>query len=130
MQTDKISIAAALGALTFLPDRRPDSAPAVLAQAFATLCRYRDGGIFVGHYAGDSAWERHPEEEIVIVLEGETTLFLAAADGEARHALGALDMLVVPKGVWHRFATPAGVKILSVTPQPTEHAAPPPAGDS
>ena len=75
----------------------------------------------VGHYAGSSAWERNIEDEIVMVLDGETTLFLNTADGVESHDLGHLEMVVVPRDTWHRFETPAGVKILTVTPQPTDH---------
>jgi len=29
--------------------------------------------------------------------------------------------VIVPQGVWHRFDTPEEVRVLSVTPQPTDH---------
>ncbi|MEM9069467.1 MAG: cupin domain-containing protein [Myxococcota bacterium] len=83
---------------------------------------YRDGAIYVGHWAGKSEWERHRQgDEIVMVLEGETTLFLLGEDGETPHTLKARELLVVPQGVWHRFETPASVKVMTVTPQPTDH---------
>jgi mannose-6-phosphate isomerase-like protein (cupin superfamily) len=28
---------------------------------------------------------------------------------------------VVPQGCWHKFHAPAGVTVLTMTPQPTEH---------
>ena len=120
MTIEKISITGILDGLEFLPDRTPTSSEAETAKAFATLSDYRDGGIFVGHYAGNSAWERHIEDEIVMV-EGETTLFLNTDDGIESHSLGHLGMVVVPRDTWHRFETPAGVKIMTVTPQPTDH---------
>ena len=121
MTIERISITGILDGLEFLPDRTPTSSEAETAKAFATLSDYRDGGIFVGHYAGNSAWERHIEDEIVMVLEGETTLFLNTDDGIESHSLGHLEMVVVPRDTWHRFETPAGVKIMTVTPQPTDH---------
>jgi mannose-6-phosphate isomerase-like protein (cupin superfamily) len=37
------------------------------------------------------------------------------------HELSAGQILVVPQGVWHRFECPDGVKVMTITPQPTEH---------
>ena len=116
-----ISIADALGRVAFLADRTPHTTPEEAADAFAELGPYRNGAIYVGHYAGNSEWERHPHgDEIVAVIDGETTLILLDAGVELRNHLGAGELLVVPQNVWHRFETPAGVKILTVTPQPTD----------
>lgn len=94
------------------------------ADAFSLLARYREGGVFVGHWAGRSEWERHRvADEIVIVIDGETKIFFLGQDGEQSAALEAGDLVVVPQGMWHRFETPTGVRLLSVTPQPTDHAA-------
>lgn len=117
-----ISIQAALEGVRFLPDRTPHTTDEESAPAFATLSDYRDGGIYVGHYAGNSEWERHPQgDEIVYVLEGATRLFLLVDDREEGHDLKAGELMVVPRNIWHRFETPDGVKIMAVTPQPTDH---------
>lgn len=122
-----VSIDGAFGGLRFLADRTP------LTQRddyFATLSPYRDGAIFVAHYAGTSEWERHcAGEEIVLVLEGATTIILRLDGVENRHPLGERELIVVPRGVWHRFETPDEVKVLSVTPQPTDHSAKVPPSD-
>jgi uncharacterized protein len=117
-----LSIADALGRLTFRGDRTPTTTDADMAGAFALLSAYRDGGIYVGHWAGRSEWERHPEgDEIVIVVAGSTTLFTLHGDEERAHPLGAGELLVVPRGTWHRFETPEEVQIIGVTPQPSDH---------
>ena len=117
-----INLAEAFARLTFLPDRTPGTPDDERSDAFARLADYRDGAVFIGHYAGDSEWERHGAgDEIVWVLEGETTLFIWAGDREQASHLAAGELIVVPEGLWHRFETPHGVKILSVTPQPTDH---------
>jgi len=30
-------------------------------------------------------------------------------------------MIVVPQGCWHRFHSKTGVRLMTVTPQPTDH---------
>jgi uncharacterized cupin superfamily protein len=119
-----VSIHGTLSTLAFFSGRTPETTDDDAAGAFARLCDYRDGAVFVGHWAGASEWERHAVgDEIVMVLDGATTLF-ALVDGEEQPAtLSAGDLVVVPRGTWHRFETPVGVKVMSVTPQPTEHRA-------
>ncbi|MEM7194279.1 MAG: cupin domain-containing protein [Pseudomonadota bacterium] len=117
-----LNVAETIASLRFVGDRKPMSTKADLEGAFAKLSTYRDGGIFVGHYAGNSEWERHPiGDEIVFVLEGQTTLILLIDEVEQPNLLTAGKMLIVPANTWHRFETPDGVKIMSVTPQPGDH---------
>ena len=111
-------------ALTFLSDRTPETTDEESAEAFSELSSYRDGGIYVGHWAGSSEWERHPVgDEIVMIVAGATTMFFLTDDGEVSTDLAAGEIIVVPRGTWHRFETPDRVKVLSVTPQPTDHSA-------
>lgn len=118
------SIDDAIAGLRFLADRTPTTTDEESAGAFAQLSTYRDGGIYVGHWAGASEWERHPAgDEIVMVLGGETTLYLLTDQGEQANRLGPGNLLVVPQGTWHRFETPDEVKVFSVSPQPSDHQA-------
>ena len=92
--------------------------------AFAVLAPFRDGSVFAGRFAGETAWERHGGgDELVQVLDGAATLTIMAADGPEVLALSAGMLIVVPQGHWHRFEAPDGVTVLSATPQPTEHSA-------
>ncbi len=117
-----ISIEQNLERLKFVSDRKPDSTEEDMEGAFAELSDYRDGAIYLGHYAGSSEWERHQlGDEIVMVLEGETTLILLEESREKPNLLRKGEMLVVPANMWHRFETPDGVKIMSVTPEPGDH---------
>lgn len=114
------SLQRALETLTFLPDRKPDSTG--IDSSFCLLSSYRDGGIYLTHYAGNSEWERHPQgDEVVYVVGGETTLILLVNGRELPNALQAGELLVVPQNTWHRFESPRGVKVMTVTPQPTDH---------
>lgn len=117
-----ISLANEFDKLEFAGNRTPESTGDQLERAFAELAAYRDGAIFIGHYAGNSEWERHTRgDEIVYVLDGETTLFLLTGKGEVGNVLRAGEFIVVPQNTWHRFETPEGVKIMTATPQPTDH---------
>ena len=120
---EPVSLDDAFAGLTFLADRTPEMSDDDASAAFGVVSGYRNGAIFVAHYAGNSQWERHRHgDEIVMVVEGSTCL-VALSDGvESRNEMTANEIFVVPKGVWHRFETPSsGVKVMSVTPQPTDH---------
>ncbi|MEH6404977.1 MAG: cupin domain-containing protein [Sneathiella sp.] len=118
----KISLMEEFSKLSFLKDRHPESTEDESKNSFSVLSDYRDGAIFITHYAGNSQWERHSKgDEIVYVLEGATNLILRTSDGEKSNILQSGELLVVPQNVWHRFETLDGAKILAVTPQPTDH---------
>ena len=117
-----VSIEDAIEPLTFLPNRTPATTSDESRNSFARLADYRDGAVFVGHWAGNSEWERHSAgDEIVMVLDGETTIFFKDGGQDQAGELSKGQFVVVPEGTWHRFETPKAVKILSVTPQPTDH---------
>ncbi|WP_394225119.1 cupin domain-containing protein [Pseudoalteromonas spongiae] len=117
-----ITIESEFTRVEFLKNRTPETTDEEAKNAFALLSEYRDGGIYVAHYSGYSEWERHVNgDEFVQVLDGETTLILLSGEKEQRNELSSGQMLVIPKGVWHRFESPIGVKVMTVTPQPTEH---------
>ena len=121
-QPKPVSIHDAIASLTFLSDRTSSVGAARESGAFRQLSEYRDGGIFVAYWAGHSEWERHTVgDEIVMVLDGSTTIYFLSDDGEASVILSAGMLVVVPAGTWHRFETPEFVKVMSVTPQPTDH---------
>src|SRR5262245_37469192 len=113
-----ISIDEAIATLTFFGGRTPHTTSEESDGAFRLLSRYREGGIFVGHWADKSEWERHMAgDEIVMVIAGETTMYFLVDGDETAAPLRAGEFVVVPQGTWHRFETPEGVKVLSVTPQ-------------
>jgi mannose-6-phosphate isomerase-like protein (cupin superfamily) len=117
-----IDIKAELAKLPFLHGRGKDTTEAEKRAAFTTLSPYRDGGIFGGSFSGESQWERHQQgDEIVSILDGAATLTIMTDDGPQSFALTAGMMIVVPQGCWHLFQAPAGVTVMTVTPQPTEH---------
>ncbi len=116
-----IDVSAALAGLSFLPNRTPHDDDESDAAWVKTLSDYRDGGIYVVHWAGESEWERHPADELVLVIDGSTTMTLLIDGDEHQRTLGAMQMIVVPEMIWHRFSTPDGVKVFSISPQPSDH---------
>jgi mannose-6-phosphate isomerase-like protein (cupin superfamily) len=119
----KKSLPQVLSSLTYLPDRKPEMAfTGGAEEAFAEVAPFRDGAVYVGHYSGNSEWERHAAgDELVMVLEGSTTVVLRVHSVDERVPLGQQELVVVPAGVWHRFEDSQNLKVLTVTPQPTEH---------
>lgn len=116
-----IDLHAALRGLRFLAERTPETAERGPQDYYARVCDYRNGGVFISHFAGTGEWERHPHgDELVMVVEGAADLFMLQDGEERRASLREGDLIVVPENTWHRFET-AGVKIMTVTPRPTEH---------
>lgn len=117
-----IDLTAVIDGLTFLPDRTPETSDDNGYDWAATVAPYRDGGIFAVHYAGESQWERHRVgDEVVMVIDGSTTMTMVIDGAEHQHTMGPMQLIVVPEGTWHRFSTPEGVKVMTITPQPTDH---------
>ena len=119
MEGDVITIVdlkAELGKLAMLHGRRPETTEAErkASGAFATLTPFRDGNIFSAKFTGDGAWERHPNgDELVQIVDGSTTLRIMTEDGLQSHALRAGMVAIVPQGMWHRFASPDGVTLIT-----------------
>ena len=119
-----IDVKAELAKLTMLRGRTPQMIETERKEtgAFATLAPFRDGNIFSAKFAGEGAWERHPNgDELVQIVDGATTLHFMTEDGLQSFALGAGMMVIVPQGMWHRFVAPDGVTVMTATPKPTEH---------
>jgi mannose-6-phosphate isomerase-like protein (cupin superfamily) len=121
--TTVIDLTAELGKLTTLPDRTPQTTRAQREGSSARLAPYRDGAIFTTKFAGEGAWERHRNgDEIVHILDGDTKVHLIPEGGEPETLeLRAGMIAVVPQAAWHRFSSPGGVTLMTVTPQPTDH---------
>ena len=122
--TTVIDLTAELSKLTMLPDRTPQTTGAERQGSSQRLAEYRDGAIFTTKFTGSGGWERHRNgEEIVHILDGATTLHLMTESGPETLELSAGMVAIVPRSAWHRFDTPGGVTLMTVTPQPTDHPA-------
>jgi mannose-6-phosphate isomerase-like protein (cupin superfamily) len=121
--TTVIDLTAELAKLTMLPNRTPQTTRDERVGSSQNLMPYRDGAIFTTKFAGEGAWERHRNgDEIVYILDGGTTVHLIPEGGDpATLELRAGMIAVVPQSAWHRFSSPGGVTLMTVTPQPTDH---------
>jgi len=72
-------------------------------------------------------WEVHPaSDEAVWCVRGALRIhFRATGPGapEVTVRLRTGEAVIVPRATWHRFETPTAVKLLSITPQPSDHTA-------
>jgi mannose-6-phosphate isomerase-like protein (cupin superfamily) len=117
-----IDLTAELAKLKMLKNRTPHTTRAERQGSSRSIAGYRDGAIFASSFAGEGGWERHRQgEEIVHILDGDTTLHLMTETGPETLVMSAGMIAVVPQGIWHRFSSPGGVTLLTVTPQPTDH---------
>ncbi len=121
-KTRAVDIKAALAGKTVLHGRTPHTSDADAEAAFATLAEFSGGGIFAGSFSGESPWERHLNgDELVHILDGATILTMIIEDEHQVFEMRGGMLVVVPQGCWHRFQSPEGVTVLTMTPQPTEH---------
>jgi mannose-6-phosphate isomerase-like protein (cupin superfamily) len=119
----KKSLSQLISTLTFLPNRTPEMAfTGEGDNAFAEVTPFRDGAIYIGHYSGNSEWERHPAgDELVMVLSGTTTVVLLKNKTQEKVLLQEKELVVVPQGIWHRFEGSLQLQVLTITPKITDH---------
>ena len=119
-----LDLKAEFAKLTLLRGRTPQMTEVErkASGGFATLAPFRDGNIFSARFAGDGAWERHPNgDELVQIIDGSATLHLMMEDGPKSYAVTAGTLIVIPQGTWHRLHSADGVSVMTATPKPTEH---------
>jgi mannose-6-phosphate isomerase-like protein (cupin superfamily) len=86
----------------------------------------------VGSFVGRPPWELHPAgDELLHILAGECQLTLREERGETTRTLHTGDLVIVPRGCWHRNDAPGGVTMLFMTPRNgNRHSWPDPAGQA
>ena len=78
-------------------------------------------GVF--RFTGQAPWERHPDgDELLHVLEGDVDLTVLTDDGPRQVPIGAGEVFVCPRGLWHRQRSKTGATILFATPTATSEA--------
>jgi quercetin dioxygenase-like cupin family protein len=102
-------------------DARPVTTSAEDEAAFPRLGAFNSGGVYVGRFAGQSPWERHPDaDELLHVLEGAVEITVLTEAGPVQTRVGAGSVFIVPRGLWHRQLAQPSVTLLAATPEPSE----------
>ncbi len=102
-----------------------------IAEAFVDLKNmdFRSLGDFAGGSVGvfrsglgTSTWERHPDgEELLQMIEGAVRIELLTDTERVSVDLAAGQMLIVPRGHWHRHLITDHLAELYITAGSTEH---------
>ena len=89
--------------------------------AFPCLAAFNQGGIFAGRFSGETPWECHPTgDELLYVIDGAVEVTILGPAGAEVSTAKAGQVLIVPKGLWHRQRPLPEVALLTMTPQPSE----------
>ncbi len=104
-------------------------ADALQEMEFKTLAAFNAAhiGVFWSEAGGPGPWEMHPDsDELLSIIEGKVEIELLPDRGPAvTTTLASGDLLVVPKGHWHRHNILERAKELYLSPSNTEHSAEP-----
>jgi quercetin dioxygenase-like cupin family protein len=68
-------------------------------------------------FSGLTPWERHPDDELLHVLQGEVEVTVLTESGAIHRTLRAGSVFVVPRGLWHRQHPRPSVTLMFVTSQ-------------
>ncbi|WP_337185619.1 cupin domain-containing protein [Phenylobacterium sp.] len=112
---------AALGAALTPLEVRPDGSGATSPDGMRVLGIFNQCMVGLVRFRGETPWERHPDDELLHVLDGAVEVTIEGDAGPATTTLRAGDLCVVPGGAWHRQRT-CGVTLVYVTSsQGNEH---------
>jgi quercetin dioxygenase-like cupin family protein len=102
---------AGLSELRIGPDTREEDAN----DAIRALAQFNGCMIGVVCFSGETPWERHAEDELLHVLEGEVEVTILGAASTVNGMARAGQVVVVPRGCWHRQNARATTTLLFVT---------------
>ena len=67
-------------------------------------------------------WEIHPDtDELFYVISGRLELELLIDSGSEHHSASANEIMVAPKGFWHKLSAPDSAKFIYLTPGQSLH---------
>lgn len=90
--------------------------------AFPCLAPFNQGGIFAGRFSGETPWECHPTgDELLYVIDGAVEVTILGEAGTEVSTARAGQVVIVPKGLWHKQRPLPEVALLTMTPQPSAH---------
>jgi quercetin dioxygenase-like cupin family protein len=92
-----------------------DTSAAEAEAAMQALTSFNGCMVGVVRFTGRTPWERHPDDELLYVLEGAVDVTVLTETGTLRESLAVGDVYVVPKDSWHRQHTAKTTALLFVT---------------
>jgi len=108
---DLRALCAGLTELRVGPDTREEDAN----DSIRALAEWNGCTVGVVRFSGETPWERHAEDELLHVLEGEVEVTILRDGVRVNGAARAGQLVVVPRGCWHRQTARATTTLLFVT---------------
>ena len=102
---------AGLSELRIGPETREEDAN----DAIRALAVFNGCTVGVVRFSGETPWERHAEDELLHVLEGEVEVTILRVGMTVNGMARAGQVVVVPRGCWHRQKALATTTLLFVT---------------
>ena len=68
-------------------------------------------------FSGLTPWERHQDDELLQIMEGEVDVTILAENEVCKTTLKKDSIFIVPRGLWHNQSSPKGVKLIFITSQ-------------
>ncbi len=120
---DIIDIKELTGHIKPISNRGPHTTEDEVFEAFRSLGvgDFKNADLYFGGFDGNAGWERHPAgDELVHVIAGATEFDIIVKDEIETLQLAAGNVVIVPKGCWHRFRSAGGVTLMTATPKGEE----------
>ena len=117
---DIIDIKELTGHIKPIANRGPHTTEDEVFEAFRSLGvgDFKNADLYFGGFDGNAGWERHPAgDELVHVIAGATEFDIIVKDEIETLQLAAGNVVIVPKGCWHRFRSADGVTLMTATPK-------------
>ncbi len=102
-----------LGKLSVNEETTNDEASA----AMKILSSFNQCMVGMASFSGLTPWERHQDDELLQIVEGEVDVTILAEDEVRKITLYPGSVFIVPQGLWHNQSSTQGVKLIFITSQ-------------
>jgi quercetin dioxygenase-like cupin family protein len=104
-------VGAALGELRI----SAETTEADASEAIRALGEFNGCTLGLVRFSGETPWERHAEDELLHIIEGEVEVTILGAGTRVNGTARAGQALVVPRNCWHRQHARVTTTLLFVT---------------
>ncbi|MBW4630797.1 MAG: cupin domain-containing protein [Iphinoe sp. HA4291-MV1] len=98
-------------------DINEQTTPEEAGAAMHVLTPFNQCAVGVVGFSGQTPWERHPDDELLHILEGEVEVMIITENQVYKVTLGTGSVFVVPRTLWHKQFAFKSVRLLFVTSQ-------------